>query len=267
MVRFNDIVEEMLRYNPQADVDMLERAYVLSAKAHKGTIRLSGEPYLIHPLEVAYILTKMNLDVQSVASGLLHDTLEDSYLVKAELEQYFGSEVAELVDGVTKISRIRMSGSEDTRAENLRKMILAMSKDIRVILIKLADRYHNMQTLNFLSAEKQAEIARETLDIYAPLAHRLGIEWLRGELEDLSFKYLKPADYRLISETIARKKKERDAYISEVKELLKHRLEQVSLEGQVSGRAKRLYSIYRKMVQERLDIDQLYDITAFRVMV
>ena len=228
MVRFNDIVEETLRYNPHADVDMLERAYVLSAKAHKGMVRLSGEPYLIHPLEVAYILTKMNLDVQSVASGLLHDTLEDSYLVKKELEQYFGSEVAELVDGVTKISRIRMSGSEDTRAESLRKMILAMSKDIRVILIKLADRYHNMQTLNFLSEEKQAEIARETLDIYAPLAHRLGIEWLRGELEDLSFKYLKPAEYRLVSETIARKKKERDAYISEVKELLKQRLEQVS---------------------------------------
>jgi GTP pyrophosphokinase len=267
MVRFNDIVEETLRYNPHADVDMLERAYVLSAKAHKGTVRLSGEPYLIHPLEVACILTKMNLDVQSVASGLLHDTLEDSYLKKEELEQYFGSEVAELVDGVTKISRIRMSGSEDTRAENLRKMILAMSKDIRVILIKLADRYHNMQTLNFLSAEKQAEIARETLDIYAPLAHRLGIEWLRGELEDLSFKYLKPAEYRLISETIARKKRERDAYIAEVKDLLKKRLEQVSLEGQVSGRAKRLYSIYRKMVQDRLNIDQIYDLTAFRVMV
>ncbi len=134
----------------------------------------------------------MNLDVQSVASGLLHDTLEDSYLIKEQLEQYFGTEVAELVDGVTKISRIKMSGSEDRQAENLRKMILAMSKDIRVILIKLADRYHNMQTLNFMPPEKQAEISRETLDIYAPLAHRLGIEWLRGELEDLTFKYLKP---------------------------------------------------------------------------
>ncbi len=267
MVRFNDIVEEILRYNPQADVDMLERAYVLSAKAHKGTVRLSGEPYLIHPLEVAYILSKMNLDVQSVASGLLHDTLEDSYLVKEELEQYFGREVAGLVDGVTKISQIKMSGSEDTRAESLRKMILATSKDIRVILIKLADRYHNMQTLKFLSADKQVEISRETLDIYAPLAHRLGIEWLKGELEDLSFKYLKPVEYRLISENIARKKRERDAYIAEVKELLQNRLEQVSLKCEVSGRAKRLYSIYRKMVQENLNIDQMYDITAFRVLV
>ena len=267
MVRFNDIVEEMLRYNPQADVDMLERAYVLSAKAHKGMVRLSGEPYLIHPLEVAHILSKMNLDVQSVASGLLHDTLEDSYLVKEELEQYFGKEVAGLVDGVTKISQIKMSGSEDNRAESLRKMILATSKDIRVILIKLADRYHNMQTLKFLSADKQVEIARETLDIYAPLAHRLGIEWLKGELEDLSFKYLKPIEYRLISEAIARKKRERDAYTAEVKELLRKRLEQFSLKCEVSGRAKRLYSIYRKMVQENLNIDQIYDIIAFRVLV
>lgn len=168
MVRFNDIVEEMLRYNPQADVDMLERAYVLSAKAHKGTVRLSGEPYLIHPLEVAHILTKMNLDVQSVASGLLHDTLEDSYLVKEELEQYFGKEVAGLVDGVTKISQIKMSGSEDNRAESLRKMILATSKDIRVILIKLADRYHNMQTLKFLSDDKQVEIARNARHLRSP---------------------------------------------------------------------------------------------------
>ena len=180
VVRFNDIVEEVLRYNPQADIDMLERAYVLSAKVHKGAVRLSGEPYLIHPLEVAYVLSKMNLDAQSVASGLLHDTLEDSYLVKEELEQYFGKEVAGLVDGVTKISRIKMSGPEDSRAENLRKMILATSKDVRVILIKLADRYHNMQTLRFLPPDKQIEIARETLDIYAPLAHRLGIEWLKG---------------------------------------------------------------------------------------
>jgi GTP diphosphokinase / guanosine-3',5'-bis(diphosphate) 3'-diphosphatase len=267
MVRLNDIVEAMLKYNPQADVDMVERAYVLSAKAHKGTVRLSGEPYLIHPLEVAYTLTLMNLDAQSVAAGLLHDTLEDSYLVKEELEQYFGSEVAELVDGVTKISRIKISGTEDRRVENLRKMILAMSKDIRVILIKLADRYHNMKTLNFMSVEKQAEISRETLDIYAPLAHRLGIEWLRGELEDLTFKYLKPVEYRSISDTINRKKKERDAYIESVKELLRNRFEQIGFKCEVTGRAKRLYSIYRKMIQEQLNIDQIYDITAFRVLV
>ncbi len=267
MVRFNDIVEEVLRYNPKADVDMLERAYVLSAKAHKGTVRLSGEPYLIHPLEVAYVLSKMNLDAQSVASGLLHDTLEDSYLTKEELEQYFGKEVAELVDGVTKISRIKMSGSEDARADSLRKMILATSKDVRVILIKLADRYHNMQTLRFMPPDKQIEIARETLDIYAPLAHRLGIEWLKGELEDLSFKHLQPDAYRVISENVAQKKRERDAYTAEVKELLQTRLQQFGLKCEVSGRAKRLYSIYRKMVQEKLSIDQMFDIIAFRVIV
>ncbi|HAR95183.1 MAG TPA: GTP pyrophosphokinase [Deltaproteobacteria bacterium] len=267
MIRFNDIMEEVLSYNPEADTDMLERAYVFSAKAHKGTIRLSGEPYLIHPLEVAHTLAQMNLDVPSIISGLLHDTIEDSYIEKEEIEKYFGTEIAELVDGVTKISQIKIMPSEDKRAQSMRKMILAMSKDIRVILVKLADRYHNMQTLNFMSPEKQVEIARETLDIYAPLAHRLGIEWLRGELEDLSFKYLNPVEYKTIVENIAKKKKERDAYIDEVKEILRSRLEQFQLKAEVSGRAKRLYSIYRKMVQQELNIDELYDITAFRVMV
>jgi GTP diphosphokinase / guanosine-3',5'-bis(diphosphate) 3'-diphosphatase len=267
VVRFNDIVDEIVKYNPQADVDLLERAYVLSAKAHKGTVRLSGEPYLIHPLEVAHMLTMMNLDVPSVVSGLLHDTLEDSYLTKEEITDYFGSEVAELVDGVTKISRIEAKGSEESRAETLRKMILAMSKDIRVILIKLADRYHNMQTLKFLSSEKQVEIARETLEIYAPIAHRLGIEWMKGELEDLAFKYLHPEEHKAIKENIARKKRERDTYIAEVIELLKKRLTEVNLKAEVSGRAKRLYSIHKKMLQEELRIDEIYDITAFRVVV
>src|SRR5512137_172435 len=210
MIRFNDIVEEVLKYNPQADVEMLERAYIFSAKAHKGQVRLSGEPYLIHPLEVAYTLTKMNLDIPSIVSGLLHDTVEDSYVSKEEIEGYFGKEIAELVDGVTKISKIALKASEDSKVENFRKMILAMSKDIRVILIKLADRYHNMLTLNFLLSDKQVEIARETLEIYAPLAHRLGIEWLKGELEDIAFKYLKPAEYKLISDNLARKRKERE---------------------------------------------------------
>ena len=198
MIRLNDIVDEILQYNPNADIPMVEKAYIFSAKAHKGQTRLSGEPYLIHPLEVAYTLTKMNLDVPSVVSGLLHDTIEDSYVSKKEIETYFGKEIAELVDGVTKISKIQMKTSEDSRVESYRKMILAMSKDIRVILVKLADRYHNMKTLNFLSREKQIEIARETLDIYAPLAHRLGIEWLKGELEDESFKYLKPVEFDVI---------------------------------------------------------------------
>ena len=268
MVRFNDIVDEVLTYNPNADVELLQQAYIFSAKAHKGQTRLSGEPYLIHPLEVAYTLTKMNLDIPSIVSGLLHDTIEDSYVNKAEIEEYFGAEIAELVDGVTKISKIALKTSEESRkVENFRKMILAMSKDIRVILIKLADRYHNMQTLSFLSTEKQVEISRETLEIYAPLAHRLGIEWLRGELEDASFKYLWPEDYKRIADSIAQKRKEREEYINEVIGLLKQRFDQFHLPAEVFGRAKRLYSIYRKMAQEGLNIDDIYDITAFRVIV
>ena len=229
MIRLNDIVEEILKYNPNADIPMVEKAYIFSAKAHKGQTRLSGEPYLIHPLEVAYTLTKMNLDVPSVVSGLLHDTIEDSYVSKKEVELYFGKEIAELVDGVTKISKIQMKTSEDSRVESYRKMILAMSKDIRVILVKLADRFHNMKTLNFLSRDKQIEIARETLDIYAPLAHRLGIEWLKGELEDESFKYIKPVEFDVIKEQIAKKKKERETYINEVKDLIKTKLAEVGV--------------------------------------
>jgi GTP pyrophosphokinase len=267
MVRFNDIVDEILKYNPNADVPTLERAYVFSAQAHKGQTRLSGEPYLVHPLEVAYTLTKMNLDVPSVVSGLLHDTIEDSYVSKDEVEEYFGKEVAELVDGVTKIGQIPLKTSEDSRVENFRKMILAMSKDIRVILIKLADRHHNMQTLNFLNPDRQIDIARETLEIYAPLAHRLGIEWIRGELEDEAFKYLNPLEYKTINTKISKKKKEREAYINEVLKLLKSKFEEYKLHTEVSGRAKRLYSIYRKTIIEKVELDDIYDLTAFRVIV
>jgi len=267
MIRFNDIVDEVLKYNPDADVELLQKAYIFSAKAHKGQVRLSGEPYLIHPLETAYTLTKMNLDIPSIVSGLLHDTIEDSADLCHAVEEYFGKEIAELVDGVTKISKIPLKTSEESRVENFRKMILAMSKDIRVILVKLADRYHNMQTLNFLSAEKQIEIARETFEIYAPLAHRLGIEWLRAELEDAAFKYLKPTEYRLIADNIAQKKREREAYINEVIGLLRQKLDEFHVNADIFGRAKHLYSIYRKMSLEGLNIDDIYDIIAFRVVV
>ncbi len=267
MIRFNDIVDEVQKYNPQADIELLQQAYIFSAKAHKGQTRLSGEPYLIHPLEVAHTLAKMNLDIPSIVSGFLHDTIEDSYVDKKEIEEYFGKEIAELVDGVTKISKIPLKTSEESRGESFRKMILAMSKDIRVILIKLADRYHNMQTLSFLSSEKQMENAMETLEIYAPLAHRLGIDWLKAELEDTSFSYLKPIEYKRIVDNIKEKKKEREEYIREVITLLQKRFDQFHLQAEVSGRAKQLYSIYRKMVQEGLNIDDIYDIIAFRVIV
>lgn len=267
MVRFNDIVDEILKYNPQADLSTLVKAYVFSAQAHKGQTRLSGEPYLVHPLEVAYTLTKMNLDISSVVSGLLHDTIEDSYVSKSEIEENFGTEVAELVDGVTKIGQIPLKTSEDSKVETFRKMLLAMSKDIRVILIKLADRYHNMKTLNFLSSNKQIDIARETMDIYAPLAHRLGIEWLKGELEDEAFKYLLPLEYKNVVSKIAKKRKERDTYIQEVIELLKGKFQQFKLDAEIFGRAKKLYSIYRKTILEKLELDDIYDLTAFRVIV
>ena len=267
MVRFNDIVDEILKYNPQADLSTLVKAYVFSAQAHKGQTRLSGEPYLVHPLEVAYTLTKMNLDISSVVSGLLHDTIEDSYVSKSEIEENFGTEVAELVDGVTKIGQIPLKTSEDSKVETFRKMLLAMSKDIRVILIKLADRYHNMKTLNFLNSNRQIDIARETMDIYAPLAHRLGIEWLKGELEDEAFKYLLPLEYKNVVSKITKKRKERDTYIQEVIELLKGKFQQFKLDAVIFGRAKKLYSIYRKTIIEKLELDDIYDLTAFRVIV
>ncbi len=209
----------------------------------------------------------MNLDISSVVSGLLHDTIEDSYVSKSEIEENFGTEVAELVDGVTKIGQIPLKTSEDSKVETFRKMLLAMSKDIRVILIKLADRYHNMKTLNFLNSNRQIDIARETMDIYAPLAHRLGIEWLKGELEDEAFKYLLPLEYKNVVSKITKKRKERDTYIEEVIELLKGKFQQFKLDAEIFGRAKKLYSIYRKTILEKLELDDIYDLTAFRVIV
>jgi guanosine-3',5'-bis(diphosphate) 3'-pyrophosphohydrolase len=267
MLRFNDILERVASYNPNADVDLLRKAYVFSAKVHLGQVRLSGEPYLIHPMEVTGILTQLKLDVASVATGLLHDTVEDTLATLDEIRENFGDEIAQLVDGLTKISRIPIRSSEENQAENFRKMILAMVKDIRVILIKLADRLHNMRTLKYHMPEKQVEIAQETLDIYAPLAHRLGIDWIRLELEDLAFRHLHPDLYEEIQKKIAKKEKERTSYIDEVKRTLMRKLYENHIQGEVSGRIKQIYSIYRKMREQNLEIDEVYDITAFRVVV
>lgn len=267
MLRFNDILERLLSYNPSADIDLLRKAYVFSAKVHLGQTRLSGEPYLTHPLEVAGILTQLKLDVSSVATGLLHDTVEDTLTTLEEIQENFGQEIASLVDGVTKISQISFKTTEETQAENFRKIILAMVKDIRVILIKLADRLHNMRTLKYHSPEKQASIAQETLDIYAPIAHRLGIEWIKAELEDLAFQYLHPDIYEDIKRKIAKKEKERERYIEEVKRILMRKLYENHIEGEVTGRLKQIYSIYLKMKDQNIDFDQVYDITAFRVIV
>ena len=246
MLRINDIVDRVLSYNPNADVDLIRKAYVFSAKVHIGQVRLSGEPYLIHPLEVAGILTQMKLDVASVATGLLHDTVEDTLTTLKDIQENFGEEVAQLVDGLTKISKIPLRSPEEGQAENFRKMILAMVKDIRVILIKLADRLHNMRTLQYHSPEKQAEIAQETLDIYAPIANRLGIDWIKSELQDLAFRYLHPDIYEDIQRKIAKKEKERSSYIDEVKRTLMKKLYENHIEGEVTGRLKQIYSIYRE---------------------
>ncbi len=267
MLRFNDVLERLTAYNPHADIELLKKAYVFSAKVHSGQLRLSGEPYLIHPLEVAGILTQLKLDVASVATGLLHDTVEDTLTTLKEVRENFGEEITHLVDGLTKISQISLRSTEEGQAENYRKMILAMVKDIRVILIKVADRLHNMRTLEYHSPEKQIEIAHETLDIYAPLAHRLGIDWIKSELEDLAFKYLHPDLYEDIQRKIARKEKERTRYIDEVKRVLMKKLYENRIEGEVTGRLKQTYSIYLKMKDQNINFDQVYDITAFRVIV
>src|SRR3954463_4000301 len=250
MIRLNDILERVAQYRPDADLDLIKKAYVYSAKVHQGQIRKSGEPYLIHPLEVAGLLAQLKLDEASIVSGLLHDTVEDTLATTEEIRELFGEEVTAIVDGVTKLSKFSASQSlsqEEKQAENFRKMIIAMAQDIRVILVKLADRTHNMRTLDHMKEEKQARIAQETLDIYAPLANRLGISWIKTELEDLSFRYLKPADFGELTEKIARRKKEREKYIEDVIRLIEEKLKERNIPGRVAGRFKHLYSIHKKM--------------------
>ena len=267
MIRLNDITSEILSYHPGADIDLIEKAYVYSAKVHKGQVRLSGEPYLTHPLEVAGILTKMKMDAVSVSAGLLHDTVEDTLTELSDIRDMFGKEVAGIVDGVTKISKIHFLSKEIQQAENIRKMILAMSSDMRVLLVKLADRLHNMQTLGFQPPEKQESIARETLDIYAPLAGRMGIYWLKSTLEDLSLFYLEPKIYKDIRLGIAQKREEQEKFIKEIKDILSKKLHEAGIKATLKGRHKHFYSIYQKMMEQDLNIDQVYDILAFRIIV
>ncbi|MBW1998856.1 MAG: bifunctional (p)ppGpp synthetase/guanosine-3',5'-bis(diphosphate) 3'-pyrophosphohydrolase, partial [Deltaproteobacteria bacterium] len=267
MIRLNDITSSLLSYHPKADTTLVEKAYVYSAKVHQGQVRLSGEPYLSHPLEVAYILTRMKLDVISVVAGLLHDTLEDTDTELPEIERLFGKETANIVDGVTKISKMKFGSHEERQAENMRKMILAMATDIRVIMVKLADRLHNMETLGFQPPEKQRAIARETLDIYAPLAGRLGIYWLKSNLEDLCLYYLEPEIYEKIKTEIAERKGFREKFIQEVSKILSQKLSEANIKATIKGRHKHFYSIYTKMREQNLSVNQVYDLLAFRVIV
>src|SRR5512138_815418 len=240
MIRLNDILDKVTAYNPAADLDLIRKAYVFSAKVHQGQIRLSGEPYLIHPMEVAAILADLKLDVPTVVTGLLHDTVEDTLTTLDQLKEMFGEEVANLVDGVTKIGKIHFKTKEESQAENFRKMLLAMAIDIRVILVKLADRLHNMRTLQYQPELKQRSIAKETFDIYAPIANRLGISWIKSELEDLSFRYINPQIYYDLASKVTKKKKEREADVASVVEIINGKLQEHGIGGEVSGRSKHL---------------------------
>ncbi len=267
MIRLNDITSNLAAYHPKADRGLVEKAYVYSAKVHKGQVRLSGEPYLSHPLEVAYLLTQMKMDVISVVAGLLHDAVEDTYAELSEIERLFGAEAANVVDGVTKIGRVHFTSREERQAENMRKMILAMATDIRVIMVKLADRLHNMRTLGYQPPAKQEAIARETLEIYAPLAGRMGIYWLKSSLEDLCLYYLEPEIYQQIKSGIAERRGAREAFIREVKQLLYRKLDEAGIKAAIKGRHKHFYSIYEKMKEQNVDVNQVYDIVACRVIV
>jgi guanosine-3',5'-bis(diphosphate) 3'-pyrophosphohydrolase len=266
MIRLNDILEKVNRNFPGADLGLIEKAYVYTAKVHQGQDRLSGEPYLIHPLEVAAILADMKMDIATVAAGLLHDTVEDTFATPEEIKDLFGAEIAALVDGLTKISKMTLATHEEQQSENFRKMLLAMSKDIRIVLIKLADRLHNMRTLQYLPPETQVKIAQETKDIYAPIAGRLGIDRIKTELEDLTLPYLHPEEHRRLMAAIAWKKEEREKYIQEVSSIISEKLASYGLIGRVSGRLKHFYSIYRKMKAQNLEFEQVYDIIAFRMI-
>jgi guanosine-3',5'-bis(diphosphate) 3'-pyrophosphohydrolase len=267
MIRFEDLLEKVRAYSPDADVELLRRAYVFSAFEHRGQVRHSGEPYLIHPLAVADFLADMKLDVVAVAAGLLHDVVEDTLTTIDRIRELFGPEVAHVVEGVTKISAIRFSSSEERQAENFRKMLLAMVDDIRVILVKLADRLHNMRTLNHLPEDKRVVIAQETRDIYAPIANRLGMSKVKNELEELSFRYLEPHPYETLRGRVDARRRATEGLIEQLRSTIAAKLGEASVPVlEIDGRIKRLWSIHQKLKKQRVDLDQVYDFIALRII-
>ena len=262
-----ELIEKIKTYHPSNDFSMIEKAYKLAVEAHKDQKRKSGEPYIIHPLKVAYILAELELDMESIVAGILHDIIEDTEYSYEDISNMFSEEIAALVDGVTKLGKLSYTTKEEVQAENYRKMFLAMAKDIRVILIKLADRLHNMRTLNYMKPEKQREKAQETLDIYAPLAHRLGISKIRSEMEDLCFKYLEPDAFFDLATKIERKKEERDEFVQDIVKELQRKMDEAGIKGKVYGRTKHFFSIYKKMVNQNKTMDQIYDLFAIRALV
>ena len=267
-VLYKELISSVLKYHPSTDISMIEKAYKLAKEAHKGQFRKSGEAYIIHPLWVAIILANLELDKETIVAGILHDGVEDTVMTDEEIRKEFGDEVALLVDGVTKLGQLSYSKDKvEVQAENLRKMFLAMAKDIRVILIKLADRLHNMRTLQYMRPEKQQEKARETMDIYAPIAMRLGISKIKVELDDLSLKYLKPDVYYDLVEKVALRKSAREAFVNSIVKQVKQHMEDANIKAQVDGRVKHFFSIYKKMVNQDKTIDQIYDLFAVRIIV
>ncbi len=266
VMNIEQLLDRVKSYNAEADLDVVRKAYEFSAKAHEGQVRRSGEPYLQHPIAVAGVLSSLRTDVTAIVAGLLHDTLEDTVATPEELEKEFGKDVVHLVDGVTKIGKITFKSAEEKQAENFRKMLLSMADDIRVVLIKLADRLHNMRTLEHLSKSKREAIAQETLEIYAPLANRLGIGWIKNELEDLCLKHMKPDVYELLRTRVAKRDEDRQQYIQEVIQLVNAALKENGLPGQVYGRPKHLYGIYQKMNKQSISFEEVYDLTALRII-
>ena len=264
---YDQLIERIKSYHPTNDLSMVEKAYKLAREAHSAQFRHSGEPYIIHPLKVAYILAELELDIESIVAGILHDVIEDTPYTYEDISRIFSPEIALLVDGVTKLGKIEYSTKEEIQAENYRKMFLAMAKDIRVILIKLADRLHNMRTLSYMTPEKQREKAQETIDIYAPLAHRLGISKIKTEMEDLCFKYLNSEAYHDLARKIEMKKSEREAFVETIVKEVKARMDEAGIKGTVMGRSKHFFSIYKKMVNQNKSLDQIYDLFAVRAIV
>jgi GTP diphosphokinase / guanosine-3',5'-bis(diphosphate) 3'-diphosphatase len=267
MLQLAELVDRVKSYHPAADVSLLSKAYEYSLRAHEGQRRKSGDPYFVHPASVAGIITELRLDTASVCAGLLHDVVEDTLATTSDIEREFGIEIAELVDGVTKLSKINFFSKEDRQAENFRKMVVAMARDIRVLLVKLCDRLDNMRTLEHMSPESQERIARETMEIYAPLANRLGMARFKSELEDLSFRYVEPDAWRELRTKVSKTQAERERYIADVSRTLQSRLAEQGFAADVSGRAKHLYSIFRKMRAQNCEFEQVYDVIAFRVVV
>jgi guanosine-3',5'-bis(diphosphate) 3'-pyrophosphohydrolase len=267
MIRFEDLVEKVRTNNPDADIELLRRAYVFSAFEHKGQVRHSGEPYLVHPLEVADLLADMKLDGVAIAAGLLHDIVEDTRTPIGRIQELFGVDVAHVVEGVTKLGSIQFSSSEERQAENFRKMLLAMVDDIRVILVKLADRLHNMRTLHHLPEERRVKIAQETRDIYAPIANRLGMSKVKNELEELAFKYLEPKAYESLRHRVETRRRATEGMIEELKKTITAKLVEAQVPViQIDGRIKRLFSIHQKLKRQKIDLDQVYDLVALRII-